>query len=348
MSEQVETPEQTVDQGALYDDILGGAPEVNESTVQTGNNSEPVAPQAQPAQGAPVASKTVDEEFGYLNADGSLNVDTFLKDYGKFNPVTGQTQQNGQVKQPELLLPGQQPEQTAQKKSPFDEFYEKTNTYKQTLNQNLTLPMNFIREALKAGYNADQAVQYAQEKITEIAQKHTQEYELEQRKEFEKTLYQEQNDRLELAKLDSQSKTNHASIAREFGVATDRFESILFHKELGLKDIGMLFDLANPGLRSDASVSKDVLQQKLNNWYTKFTSNPDNMRYLAESAMLRLQRAVFPKMAEKIKGMGASAAAGKARANSMQTPGKTSHTPKKPTAHDPFDDYLNGEDARLQ
>ena len=155
-----------------------------------------------------------------------------------------------------------------------------------------------------------------------------------QRKERE---YKEAQDMKETAQLEQQARSNELVFANTLG-GIEQYNSLMFDKNLGGVVMNKLFDLMNPGFKV---ASQEELQGKMQQWYTRLASDMNNLQYVYEMALARLQMRHWPKIVERVRSAKATGDTKKAQAT-LKTPDgivTNSRTPKEPDA---LDKYLSG------
>jgi len=178
-------------------------------------------------------------------------------------------------------------------------------TYRQNLKTNLLTPLQHMRTALQQGYTPEQALAYAEQQtltpLDELFAERDYENQIKQREMVEN----EGKTKAEMAELKSLSKANEAKYYDKFG-GQNAFNQVFFgyKDKAGKQQPGIasdyvwhLFKMSNPET-TQAKLTGKQLGEKMESWWTKFTSDADNMAFLYETARGRMM--LHPTMKENL------------------------------------------------
>lgn len=242
-------------------------------------------------------------------------------------------------------IPGQQfkPDPTQQPvKTLQEQQIEEFRTYRTNLSKNLSVGLDYVAQAIQAGYTPQQAIDYAKGKLGTEIQDHLTDWQFQKQREFDEKRMREHQEQIDAANTRPMSESNHNLVAAEYGLNRKQLDSLLFSPEYGLKHIGRMFDLAHPGLIEKGG---EEAQKALNNFYVKFTGKRENIRYLVELARADVSRKLQPQLMARFRAAGAEQEKNGKLASVR--PSNKQPTPNRKTPGG-LDDYLHGPDKRFK
>lgn len=178
-------------------------------------------------------------------------------------------------------------------------------TYRQNLKTNLLTPLQHVRAAIQQGADIERALAYAEQQtlspLEDIFAERDYQNQLKQREELEN----QGRTKAEMAELKALSKANEAKYYEKFG-GQNAFNQVFFGytDKAGKQQPGIasdyvwhLFKISNPETTKEKLTGKQ-LGEKMESWWTKFTSDADNMAFLYEAARGRMM--LHPTMKENL------------------------------------------------
>ena len=272
--------------------------------VQQPNTQQKSEP-AQPVNG-------FDDQFFAVEKNGTKIFDAqkaldFMNQNSGFQP----SQKLSTVFNPVAQTPAQQAaavQQQAQadNRPEWEKQYEEEMKAREQIRNQRLAYRNFMQKALDEGYTGDALLERANQLATEDAEKEFLRTTYERKYKQEQEAKQRQEEQQKLQQIEPQSRVNLAKVSAEFGGA-EKLQNFLFGtvgadgklvNGFGVDTITMLFDIAHEGkqLPSDPAQMQDIYAK----WWTKFTSNENNLRYVVDQARAKLQMALYPKIVDHI------------------------------------------------
>lgn len=285
------------------------------STPQSQQPANPSSQQQAPAgqqqqaasqsQQAPAGPQGIEKEFFKTDDKGNpvFDIDAALS---KLYPQNDRAFQYSGVKDPRGALQQaplqQQPQQPKEpEKEPWQIEFEKREQTRKTYIDNLSLGLNFVNEALKAGYEPEQAINYANQQIQWLIDQEMAKLDYQNRYKADQEEKQRIAKEKEILQLKPRSDSVHRMLYTKAG-GKDKFDALIFGtpsadgKKLqggyGVDVLNMLFDIAHLGQQLPSDGNK--LYQMYQDWYTRFSANENNLRFVYDVAMARLQKAMMP------------------------------------------------------
>ena len=315
-------------------------------TQPNGNN--PIKAQEQPTE-QPQDISGFEDQFFIADPKGNKQFDA-NKALEFLNAQTGfQSPQNLQqtVFNPAPAQPAQ-PQQPADTRQPWEIQLEEERKLRESVSKPLYSYKSFLNEALEKGYQGDMAIAYADQLVEKQAEEQFRrtQYESQYKKQQEDAARQKEQQ--ELATIEPRSRVNIAKVSAELG-GPDKLNDLVFGKfspegkvlkqGYGLKTVEMLFQIENQGKQlptNDAKAMGDLYAK----WWTKFSSNENNLRYVVDAAKIEIQRALFPQIVNHINSVKQTGVQTAQRAT--QAPSSNinrSHGSSEPSV---LDRYFNG------
>ena len=271
----------------------------------TGTNNQNQQQQSQPAADPFDSQFFVQEKNGNKTFDAAKALDFIQNRNGYqtsqslnqiFQPQVAQTQAQQQA-------PIQQPVDNRQ---PWERELEEEQKLRESfLNPKMSWP-NHFQKALELGYQGDSAIAYANEQVKNDAEMEFRKASYERRYKAEQEAKQRADEERQAQEIAPKSRINLAKVASEFG-GMEKVNALLFGVQqpdgklangYGIETINMLFDMAHEGKQLPKDVNE--LQKVYEKWWTKFTSNENNLRYVVDRAKDNLQRQLFPSIVDHI------------------------------------------------
>jgi len=213
--------------------------------------------------------------------------------------------------------------------------------------EKLNKPLAIVANAIDQGYTPEQALQLAKNEIAKIHR----EYSRDQRVDFQSKHHEgsrtSQEEAAKRKEITQQATINEAQAHQWFG-GKDVFESVFFaHKNqkgemvpgLASQDLWALFQIANPGIREKQLTGKE-LQNSMVDWWPKFASDMNNLKFLRRIGMAALFEKTRPHLFDAVRKQGARSTQAKREGTQHRTGGL--RTPaKKGGSADPMAAFLN-------
>lgn len=254
-------------------------------------------------------------EKKFFKEDGSYDAGTALdfinSNYGKYgnvNDVTSMSMIPQQVVQQQM--------QQQQQKEPWEIEYEKRTGYQ---NEQLEKAMSYhkyMEEAAQKGLQGQQILDYAGSKVKEDVLRDVERWSY--KTQHERTVAEQKARAEKEAHLEfmPKSRSNLASAYEKLG-GIEKFNDLIYGKKVktvvngkevismngyGVSAINLAYDLQNGGkdIPSDPKEASDHFQR----WWTKFTSNPDNLQFVINSALSQLQLAHMKHLVSSARNAG--------------------------------------------
>lgn len=215
--------------------------------------------------------------------------------------VFSPAQQAGQQQQAQVTLPDT--------RQPWEIELEEENKLRESFVKQRTSYKTFLQNAINQGYQGEQAFIMADQMAQQEADTEFRRASYERRYKMQEEAKVREAEAKKNAEIEPMSRVNIAKVSSEFG-GVDNFNAFLFGvpdasgklvNGYGLQTIGMLFDLAHEG----QNIPKEQLADKYKSWWTKFSSNENNLRYVVNQAKANLQLALHPQMVDKIHSVSA-------------------------------------------
>jgi hypothetical protein len=210
--------------------------------------------------------------------------------------VFSPTQQSAQQQQAQVTPPDT--------RAPWEIELEEENKLRETYVKQHTSYKSFLQQAISQGYNGEDAFRVADQMAQEQADMEFRRASYEKRYKMQEEAKARDAEAKRNAEIEPMSRVNIAKVSSEFG-GHDKFNAFLFGvpdasgklvNGYGMQTIGMLFDLAHEG----QNIPKEQLADKYKSWWTKFSSNENNLRFVVNQAKANLQLALHPQMVDKI------------------------------------------------
>lgn len=312
--------------------------------TQQGNQPAPSAQPQQPAQPA----QPFDQQFYQTDAKGNKVFDA-NKALDFVMPQNSNSFQYQGTAKPLSAQP--QPQQPAQPQQPEKPIWqvelEEEKSLRETTRKERLVYREYLAEALQAGYTGDAAITYADRKADEAAEEDFQKRLYESRFKRSEESAKKAQEEADLKQIEPKSQINLAKVYNELG-GQDRFNTLIFGvpsadgKSLsggyGLDVINMIFDMQHQGTKLPSDPAQ--LTAEYSRWYTKFTSNENNLRFVVDVAKARLQAAMFPQIVNHIRSVSDTGNRQMLQAN-QGTPSGI-NTPQGKSEPDALDKYLYG------
>lgn len=208
---------------------------------------------------------------------------------------------------------------------------------------NLTMYERFLTEGASAGYNGQQLLQYAREKVQNVVRHEMERARYEEDERAREEMTEKIAKEREFAELKPRSQSILQALNREVGGKLDQLllgyqKDGKYVEGVGTKDVNMLFELMNP----EAKKIKDAgqLQQAYSDWWLKVSSDERSIRWLTNIARQRLLEKSIPHILKKQRLASEQQARNLGEGNS-RPPGKTNiqQSTGNETA-DAFDQWL--------
>jgi len=232
----------------------------------------------------------------------------------------------GEAAQPK---PGEKPAETVE---PWKKPLEERKTYRQNLLNALLYPVQAAQK--RYGDNIPPEIaevfqvqtQHAQSAIDEEMAR----YDYEQQEKREKENWAKGESAEKYAAQKQKANANEAVVAARFKTPDDYQEFMFGSNKSGKFEPGLAthaiykaFDLANP---DKIGLYGEKYQDALGKWWNEFAADQDNLEYLYEVGMARLQRSLWGELVKKIQTTKDGNAAAKKKALS-RAPGRSEPSP---------------------
>lgn len=292
---------------------------------------QPAQPAAteKPAEQQTAAQKRLEIEAGLYDETGNLKDDAFDflgigKEGWEYTPPT------------DPKLEGQQQQNVPE----WKQYMEEEKVYKTNLQENyLSIPRR-IQELKAQGYDTDTALQYAVGEAQQILSEHFAQREAESRER----LFQKQQEEFakvtETERLRSTATANQMELANKVG-GIEKFHQIMFSPEIGGPVINWLFDQLNP---DKATIPREQIAKEISQWWTRFSSNKQNLNFAFNMSMAQLQKRMYPDIVKRVRA-NAQAQQKHNTEGAAKAPGRLqahrAAPPKAEQGSDDLDKYLS-------
>lgn len=189
-------------------------------------------------------------------------------------------------------------------RQPWEIELEEENKLRESFVKQRTSYKTFLQNALNQGYSGEQAFIMADQMAQEEADKEFRRASYEKRYKMQEEAKQREAEAKRNAEIGPMSRVNLAKVSSEFG-GPDNLNAFLYGvpdksgklvNGYGLQTIQMLFDRDHRGQH----IPKEQLADKYKSWWTEFTSDENNLRWVINQAKAQLQMYIHPQMVDKI------------------------------------------------
>jgi len=220
---------------------------------------------------------------------------------------------------------------------PWEKELEEERSYRDGLKSNLLQFKSKYTEYRNAGYDEATSAAAAERDLSQFMEEHLKEREYAQTAKKREEEYNNIQEIRKYAEFEQKSHTNEAVFANELG-GRDKYEQLMFDKDLGGVIVQKLFDMQNPEVKAK---SVEELQTEMSKWWTKFSADMSNLQFVHDFAQARLQKKIWPKLVDHIRVVKerqlTSAKEGATKADNGLKAALHGGKAEK----DSFDDYMN-------
>lgn len=213
--------------------------------------------------------------------------------------------------EPTPLKDAPPPTEPADGKDEWEKAYEEKQSFVSGLKDNMFMWKKHYYEAVQSGYQPEQALQYAESKVSEMVDREVMKYTHNFDKEQAKKQYDSQQSSLANLKYKQNARNNESMFINELG-GEDNYTEFMFGKKAGDKFvpgagteiIRKIYEIANPDFHS---MNKAEADKHIAEWWNKTVGDErtglNNLQFFYNLAKYAITNKYLPKFVETSRNM---------------------------------------------